>query len=120
IANNTLGISDTSKRADVISGAQEGPPTSSPTPEPMQNRIPSAGGVNLYDGEVYLQATDLRIPGRGLDWQFHRTYRSSIQLHSALGENWDFTDNRHLLEVNSQNLTEVHQSFPAPKTGDLV
>ncbi|MGB2984094.1 MAG: DUF6531 domain-containing protein, partial [Candidatus Bipolaricaulia bacterium] len=36
----------------------------------------SGEGVFLHNGELYLQETDVVIPGRGLSWSLERTYRS--------------------------------------------
>lgn len=44
--------------------------------------------VLLHSGEVALRRVDLRIPGRGLDWEFARRYRSRIQYNGVLGHNW--------------------------------
>ena len=65
------------------------------------------GRVELYSGEYFLEESDLRIPGRGFDFDFRRTYRSRGEYHasawyepqpshweipfSEFGGGWDFT-----------------------------
>ena len=53
-------------------------------------------GVFLHTGEVFLRATDLMVPGRGIDWAFQRTYRSQVAFDGPLGNNWDFRLNGRL------------------------
>ncbi|MBL8792802.1 MAG: hypothetical protein JNM56_02755 [Planctomycetia bacterium] len=76
--------------------------------------------VYLNDGESTQVRTDLSIPGRGLDWEFTRVYRSGVQFDGPLGQNWDFADNRRLREVNPFNLDEIKLSFPNGQVGDVV
>lgn len=49
--------------------------------------------VYLHSGEFHLEEVDLVIPGRGLDFQWARTYRSRIGPSSAQGHGWDFSYN---------------------------
>ncbi|MCB9154976.1 MAG: DUF11 domain-containing protein [Caldilineae bacterium] len=44
--------------------------------------------VYLHSGEFFLRETDLHIPGRGLDYEFTRTYRSQVTYDSPLGFGW--------------------------------
>jgi RHS repeat-associated protein len=53
--------------------------------------------VYLHNGEAYVRAADLQIPGRGFDWKFERTYRSGITFNGPLGQNWEFNYNRRLV-----------------------
>jgi RHS repeat-associated protein len=78
------------------------------------------GSVYLHNGASHEEATDLTIPGRGLDWQFTRTYRSDVQFSGPLGHNWDFNYDRHLLVVTPRNQDEVHFAFPNAKEGDVI
>lgn len=61
--------------------------------------------VILSTGEYYLSATDLKIPGRGFDFEFNRTYRSQkgisperfpFEKTGQLGAGWDFNYNMRL------------------------
>jgi hypothetical protein len=54
------------------------------------------GNVALPDGQLRIQAVDLKIPGRGFPWRFERTYRSGITFDGPLGQNWEFNYNRRL------------------------
>jgi hypothetical protein len=75
--------------------------------------------VYLSTGEFYYTQVDLSIPGRGLDWQFERTYRSQIRLNSSLGRNWQLNYSEVLKFVNSSNLASVKGFFPNAKVGDV-
>ena len=47
-------------------------------------------GVYLFSGEVYADAVDLHIPGRGLDFIWSRKYRSRVGPDTAQGTGWDY------------------------------
>ncbi|MEM7392461.1 MAG: DUF6531 domain-containing protein, partial [Verrucomicrobiota bacterium] len=49
--------------------------------------------IHLFSGAFFTEVTDLRIPGRGFDFAWKRTYRSSYGIGSALGHRWDFSHN---------------------------
>ncbi|MCA8960341.1 MAG: RHS repeat protein, partial [Planctomycetes bacterium] len=49
--------------------------------------------VHLHSGEFYLAATDLRIPGRGLDFTWTRKYRSRFGPDTEQGNGWDYSYN---------------------------
>ncbi len=68
--------------------------------QPAQNpALQPDGSVLLHSGEFLYRATDLVIPGRGLDYQFIRTYRSQITggYDGPLGPNWEDNYNRRLV-----------------------
>ena len=69
--------------------AADDTPPSSPVNNPSMYE-----GVMLHSGEFVMEETDLRIPGRGFDFVFTRTYRSRILYSGILGANWDHTYNR--------------------------
>lgn len=46
------------------------------------------GGVHLHSGELYLDATDLAIAGRGLDFLWTRYYRSREWRSTSMGVGW--------------------------------
>ncbi len=50
-------------------------------------------GVNLATGEFYEIMVDLRIPGRGLDFIWARTYRSRTGSNTNMGNGWDHSYN---------------------------
>jgi RHS repeat-associated protein len=76
--------------------------------------------VGLYQGESQYQVTDLTIPGRGINWQMTRAYRSSMLTAGPLGHNWQFSYQRELEVVTAQDLPELQASFPSAKVGDVV
>ncbi|MDC0936556.1 Calx-beta domain-containing protein, partial [Pirellulales bacterium] len=80
----------------------------------------TGGSVYLHNGEFTESVTDLSITGRGYDWESTRTYRSGVRSIGPLGQNWDFADNRRLVEVNAGNLTSIQGSFPNAQPGDVV
>lgn len=49
--------------------------------------------VYLFSGEWYHETTDLRIPGRGMDFIWARKYRSRIGPDTAQGNGWDYSYN---------------------------
>lgn len=79
-----------------------------------------AENVRLHTGEVSRRAVDLEIPGRGMNWSFQRSYRSETNFVTPLGDNWDFSDNRRLWVVTSDNVGEARPSFPNAQVGDVV
>jgi len=48
-------------------------------------------GVSLFSGEVQGQATDLAIPGRGLDFVWARTYHSRLGRFGSTTNGWTFS-----------------------------
>ncbi|MDA1014987.1 MAG: DUF6531 domain-containing protein, partial [Planctomycetota bacterium] len=76
--------------------------------------------VSLHSGEYTETVTDLSIPGRGFDWSFTRTYRSGANFETALGQGWDFTDNRRIGEVTDANFDRISQTYAGVEIGDIV
>ena len=69
------------------------------TPQPPQINPSIAAGpddVYLSNGELFLDETDLRIPGRGFDYTFQRNYKSQINYDGPIGYNWNFNYNTRL------------------------
>lgn len=97
-------------------------PASEPTTEPPENKCPAstAGVVScccdaedpviLHSGEFVLQPLDWSIPGRGLDFEFRRTYRNQSERNGPLGYNWDFNFNRRL-EREAPNVLVLYDGF---------
>ncbi|MBI3192017.1 MAG: hypothetical protein HYZ36_05070, partial [Pedosphaera parvula] len=70
-----------------------------PSDRPYIARHPTAknaGTVYLHSGEYHLEQVDLRIPGRGLDFEWRRTYRSREGRLTNMGQGWDFSYNRRV------------------------
>ena len=73
------------------------------------SRSRSGVPVYLFSGEVYHEAVDLRIKGRGLDFVWARKYRSRIGPNTAQGNGWDYSYNiRIVSSSNERNELEVH------------
>ena len=45
----------------------------------------------LFSGEFHLEAEDMRIKGRGLDFVWARKYRSRLGPTTELGNGWDYS-----------------------------
>ncbi len=54
--------------------------------------------IYLHSGEFVLDEVDLRIPGRGFDYEFRRTYKSQIQYIGPLGVNWQHNYDQFLMQ----------------------
>jgi YD repeat-containing protein len=59
--------------------------------------------VQLFSGEFYKSAVDLRIRGRGIDFVWARTYRSRTGKNTSIGNNWSHSYDKHI-EACSGNL----------------
>ena len=70
--------------------------------------------ITLHNGEFVLQATDLKILGRGFDWTFTRTYKSRITYDGPMGHNWDFNYNSRLIEITEDNQDAISTDTFAP------
>ncbi|MDO8526089.1 MAG: RHS repeat-associated core domain-containing protein, partial [Deltaproteobacteria bacterium] len=64
----------------------------------------SGDPVILFGGDFLQVDTDLKIPGRGFDYQFTRTYRSRVDFEGPLGFNWDHNYNKRLVEMEGGNI----------------
>ncbi|MFH1652489.1 MAG: apolipoprotein N-acyltransferase [Pseudomonadota bacterium] len=60
-----------------------------------------ADPVMLFSGDLLQVATDLKIPGRGIDYEFKRTYRSRLDYDGPLGYGWDHNYNMRLVEMDA-------------------
>jgi hypothetical protein len=58
-------------------------------PTTCQSDEQAGDPVNINNLEVTVAEVDLEIPGRGINYQLKRTYRSRINLPSAFGWNWE-------------------------------
>jgi YD repeat-containing protein len=58
----------------------------------------------LGSGEFALEEADLRIPGRGFDFELRRKYESQSVYSGPLGWNWDHNYNKRLLELPNGDL----------------
>ncbi len=59
--------------------------------EPEKEDEEAGDPVTLFTGNFHLEETDLVLPGRGLDLEFHRTYHNGTAVHSYLGPKWDLS-----------------------------
>ncbi|MFC2146617.1 DUF6531 domain-containing protein, partial [Acidobacteriota bacterium] len=81
--------------------------------------------VLLHSGEFVWDDIDLRIPGRGFDFVFARTYRSQAIYSGVLGWGWDHNYNKRLLELHSGDIlyydgTGRRERFKAIKSGEKI
>ncbi|MCG8356303.1 MAG: DUF6531 domain-containing protein [Kiloniellales bacterium] len=53
--------------------------------------------ILMFSGELLIETTDLRIPGRGFDFEFKRTYRSRFENNGVLGHNWEHNHSEKLI-----------------------
>ena len=70
-----------------------------PTLNPALAQGDAAPGTLLHSGEMSLDATDLSVRGRGLDFAFHRAYRSQTVGTGPLGPGWDHLYHQRLREL---------------------
>ncbi|MDB6034872.1 MAG: wapA, partial [Verrucomicrobiales bacterium] len=59
--------------------------------------------VHPFSGELQVFVTDLQVPGRGLHFEFKRTYRSRTGQFTTMGNNWDHCYNIHI-EPDGSNM----------------
>src|SRR5206468_9904875 len=96
------------------SGAGSGPaasgfPTVTPPPNDYLTGLGQAevrgDGVLLHNGQFRTEVVDLRIPCRGFDFVWKRTYQSGsgTNLNGFLGSNWDFSWGAHFIVDNPSN-----------------
>lgn len=69
----------------------------------------NADPVNTATGNYNYESTDLRVPGRGLDFEFGRAYNSQDATPGPLGVGWSHSFNIYLTEVGS-GTPSVHYS----------
>lgn len=82
---------------------------------PQHAASPMAGiGVYAHSGELAIEATDLEIPGRGLDFRLKRRYKSRHDFQGILGWGWEqeYAD-RRLAPASSFNLLKARTGFSA-------
>ena len=93
--------------------------------QPPPNRNASVIAVSVYShsGEFAPTLTDLRLPGRGIDLLFNRSYRSSLAgTIGDLGRGWSTSVGRHIESADKGVLYHdgtgaVHAFVPAARGG---
>jgi len=81
---------------------------SSEAVRPLAQTAPEANGTDpVHDGELVLHETDIHLPGRGIPFNFVRTYRSRVRHIGVLGYGWDFNYNRRIVGASSCGDVEV-------------
>src|SRR5204863_9676622 len=68
-------------------GPTPGDPSGSSCSRGSQN---DPGGLFLFSGEVHSTATELVIPGVGLEFVWSRSYRSLVGTNTSQGNGWTF------------------------------
>jgi hypothetical protein len=94
-------------------------------PNSQVNNPAVYNNVMLDTGELVWSETDMRIPGRGMDFAFQRTYRSQVIYSGVLGWGWDHIYNKRLLQMYSGDViyydgTGRKERFKAEKKGDAI
>lgn len=94
-----------------VDGQKEEPDKGSLAAQQQQAANNTQAGTNtngdpvlLHSGDLFQNEVDLKIPGRGIDFAFRRTYRSRILVNGPLGFNWDHNYNKHLVVQANGNL----------------
>jgi YD repeat-containing protein len=64
------------------------------------NRVAS-DPVNPYNGEFVVERVDLALPGKGLQFELRRTYRSRVSIDADLGFGWDHNYRQRLVPSTS-------------------
>jgi RHS repeat-associated protein len=67
--------------------------------QPARKSLDEPAGVNTHSGEMMIDATDISVRGRGLDFIFTRSYRSQTIGSGPFGPGWDHGYNLHLREL---------------------
>lgn len=96
-----------------------------PYPRPGCGGVPSlaaktmrwVNGVYLFSGEFHLEAVDMRVPGRGLDFVWARRYRSQAGPDTPQGHRWDYSYDLFL--VASGGDLVLHDGFARKDTYGL-
>ena len=95
---------------NVVGGSLLEPPTATrPPAEPCDcegscpQEVTPGHSVYPFSGEFYLEAVDLQIKGRGLDFIWARKYRSGKLPYTRMGRGWDFSYNMYI-EQDGQDI----------------
>lgn len=79
--------------------------------------------INPFSGEMTVEAVDLEMQGRSMDFTFRRTYRSQIAFDGPLGQGWDFEYNDRLTVLPASGnpilFTQIGEANP-PVAGDVL
>lgn len=62
--------------------------------------------IVMATGELEFSQTDLKIPGRGFDFELKRTYRSKIHFNGRVGYNWVFNYYQLLSVPNAESTNQ--------------
>jgi len=105
-----LGLTGfTMKVEEAHTGGEESGDTGTTHPEPKWRRPPDDSDYVANAGEVVFGELDAFMAGRGLNFSWVRTYRSSTLVESTHGTGWDHSYNIYLeqapqgLELNPGN-----------------
>jgi len=72
--------------------------------EQPQHQTESGDPVDIYNGVLYLQETDLEIPNTIMPLVFTRFYRGGAAAYGPFGWNWDHNYNLYVRELNNGNI----------------
>lgn len=88
-------------------GSADGEQGTADSPGALSGR--DADSVNTAIGNYVYGRTDLRVPGRGLDFEFRRTYNSLDVTQSPLGRGWSHSYHIYVTPEGS-DISAVHYS----------
>lgn len=90
----------------IIQTQQE--PTENSTFGPPKDKDKETGDpINLTTGNMYVYTSDMRIPGKGLDFDFSRTYNSRDDYSGPLGYGWTHSYNIFLAYDSTNKLATI-------------
>ena len=93
---------------------QEAPEQRENETDPDENT--GADPIVMATGELLFTQTDLKIPGRGFDFELKRTYRSRTHFNGRLGYNWVFNYDQELVVFAGIEARRL----PADVTGQAI
>lgn len=64
----------------------------------------SADPISLHNGGFSISKRDLYLPGRGIEFEFVRTYNSRFQYNGPMGFNWDHNYNIRLEILDNEDV----------------
>ena len=88
-----------------LQGREDQPPKNRDCgpPDPAAHSLP----ITLSNGEATLAATDLKVPSRGFDFVWRRSYSSRANFRGALGWNWSLNYDRRVYRTRGSTSVTV-------------
>lgn len=80
-------------------------------------RKAAGGDPVMGDGEFSIQRTDIAYPGKGMRYEFTRSYRSGLELDSPLGSGWDHNYDQRVI---GKPVFDPYDDAKLPFAGDVI